>query len=522
VSSLPLPLPDESLADAAGRAPRAPHRGPWRRERAFPEWRALLDLRAPYLIPILLVLASRGVLSLLLPHASEDAYITYRYARNLATGLGPVFNPGERVMGFTSPLWTGWNAVGWLLTHDPVGWSRLWTAAADVVSILCGAHLLERHVSRRSAWIFAAAIAGWVAFAGVAVSGMENGVLVALALLGAALVGSRSRVAGVALGALALTRPEGIAAAAILGLRARWRDRLAALAVAGAAYGALALYFGSPLPNSMAAKAGIYGLPGPWVGRQWWEWAFPFALGRWPSMADGRLLFLATILFAPAAWEGARALWAIRRTPVAAATAALVAIWAAYALSGVTTFFWYMAVPLAGWFLLVSAGLPRVTRGAAVLVSAALFTAGCWTVVWELYAARARAEAGFARAADFLVVHAAPADRVMLEPIGLIGYRTGLRVIDEVGLVSPRVARRRLEGPGWMSDLVGAERPEWMVVRRGALANHDGFAGAGAPFRDPAERDRVLAAYAVATVVEDPAPEASLVVLRRRAAAGRR
>jgi hypothetical protein len=32
----------------------------------------------------------------------------------------------------------------------------------------------------------------------------------------------------------------------------------------------------------------------------------------------------------------------------------------------------------------------------------------------------------------------------------------------------------------------------------------------------------VLAAYAVATVVEDPAPEASLVVLRRRAAAGRR
>jgi len=35
----------------------------------------------------------------------DDAFIFFRYADNLLAGLGPVFNAGERVEGFTSPLW---------------------------------------------------------------------------------------------------------------------------------------------------------------------------------------------------------------------------------------------------------------------------------------------------------------------------------------------------------------------------------------------------------------------------------
>jgi hypothetical protein len=38
--------------------------------------------------------------------ASDDAFISFQYARNLARGYGLVFNPGERVWGFTSPLQT--------------------------------------------------------------------------------------------------------------------------------------------------------------------------------------------------------------------------------------------------------------------------------------------------------------------------------------------------------------------------------------------------------------------------------
>jgi arabinofuranosyltransferase len=57
---------------------------------------------------LLLVIA---ILVMLLPqlylysHTSDDAYITYRYATRLANGEGLTFNPGERVEGFSNPLW---------------------------------------------------------------------------------------------------------------------------------------------------------------------------------------------------------------------------------------------------------------------------------------------------------------------------------------------------------------------------------------------------------------------------------
>src|SRR5580658_6672515 len=36
----------------------------------------------------------------------DDGMISMRFARNLASGLGLVWNPGERVQGFTNPAWT--------------------------------------------------------------------------------------------------------------------------------------------------------------------------------------------------------------------------------------------------------------------------------------------------------------------------------------------------------------------------------------------------------------------------------
>src|SRR5690349_2246247 len=40
------------------------------------------------------------------PARVDDAFIFYRYAANWAAGLGPVFNRGEHVEGFSSDLWT--------------------------------------------------------------------------------------------------------------------------------------------------------------------------------------------------------------------------------------------------------------------------------------------------------------------------------------------------------------------------------------------------------------------------------
>src|SRR5437899_2242148 len=63
------------------------------------------DPRGPFLVPLILLLATRGVAWASIPLPAEDAFITYRYALNLALGHGLVYNPGERVMGFTSPAW---------------------------------------------------------------------------------------------------------------------------------------------------------------------------------------------------------------------------------------------------------------------------------------------------------------------------------------------------------------------------------------------------------------------------------
>lgn len=44
-------------------------------------------------------------LSFYFGYLSDDAFITFRYVKNFLNGLGPVYNPGELVEGFTSPLW---------------------------------------------------------------------------------------------------------------------------------------------------------------------------------------------------------------------------------------------------------------------------------------------------------------------------------------------------------------------------------------------------------------------------------
>ncbi len=46
----------------------------------------------------------------------DDAYISYRYAQNLVSGNGLVFNIGEYVEGYTNLLWTLLIAAGLLLS----------------------------------------------------------------------------------------------------------------------------------------------------------------------------------------------------------------------------------------------------------------------------------------------------------------------------------------------------------------------------------------------------------------------
>jgi hypothetical protein len=72
--------------------------------------------------------------------------LSMRYSRNLAEGNGLVWNPGERVEGYTNPLWTLWMAV----THA----TGVSDAHPSLVVMLTGAALLLA-TATVSAWIAA-------------------------------------------------------------------------------------------------------------------------------------------------------------------------------------------------------------------------------------------------------------------------------------------------------------------------------------------------------------------------------
>src|SRR5512141_1576323 len=68
----------------------------------------------------------------------DDAMISMRYAYNLAHGNGLVWNIGERVEGFTNPLWVGYMAVIHLL---PLPLSQMSLPVQITGALLLGANL---------------------------------------------------------------------------------------------------------------------------------------------------------------------------------------------------------------------------------------------------------------------------------------------------------------------------------------------------------------------------------------------
>jgi hypothetical protein len=455
------------------------------------------------ILTVLLLLASRGFAASFMHGAAEDAYITFRYASNWANGLGPVYNPGERVWGFSSPLWTALLALfaktG--LPLEPA--TRGVLIAADLVSLVVGMRLLAP-LSRAAAWAYGVFWGSHTLPAVLASSGMESGVFWCLMVVAAATLRGNPWVAGATLGFLSLVRPESVLVAAVMALWAPWRARVVALAMLVAGWGSLALYYGHWVPQSVVAKALTYGTPGPLAARHWFDWFVPFLFGRWPSTAEGDLLVPLAVLVLPGLVVGLGSLWHERRSPVAALVAGGLAVLAGYVLVGVTFFYWYMLVPMMAVIVCAVVGLARLRIARGVWASAFLFIVGSWTVMTSLYRGRAQIERElFGRAGVALHSDAgrhggerrgAP-PLVFLEPIGWIGWETGFRVADEVGLVTPWIARRRLQGAGWYADFVNQAKPDYIVPRASMLATGQAFAGAGAPFRSEEERRQVLSGY---------------------------
>ena len=73
----------------------------------------------------------------------DDAMISMTYARNLAQGYGPVWNPGDRVEGYTNPLWVVFMA-GFHLLPIPENWISLYIQIAGGVFFIASLFFVKK------------------------------------------------------------------------------------------------------------------------------------------------------------------------------------------------------------------------------------------------------------------------------------------------------------------------------------------------------------------------------------------
>lgn len=217
--------------------------------------------RLPILAAVVL-----GVLALGRAWVSDDAYITFRVVDMLWHGHGPVFNPGERVEVYTHPLWFLFLAISGRLGVD------LYYAAV-VGGVACAAatgYLVARMLPPLSAIVVVALLATSPAFLDFSTSGLENSLthLLVAAMLAMAFGGDGpldAKRAGrlVLFGGLAVLNRLDIVllVGPLLGLIIFSRPRsLVGLWPAALWLLVAAWYYGTPFPNTMYAKVGVFGL----------------------------------------------------------------------------------------------------------------------------------------------------------------------------------------------------------------------------------------------------------------------
>ncbi len=207
----------------------------------------------------------------------DDAFFTFRYAKNLVEGHGLVYNIGERVEGYTSFLWTILIALGRMLSVESITFSHVLSTASYLLTALVLVLFSYRHLAiegKKSVFVLPVAALSILVMQDYhiwATSGMETslaGLLITLAvyLLLSAQKATRFAVTGLVMVAAVLTRPEAMIALVMGGFfiiitrRPVLRDLLyyaAPTVVLHLPYWIIRYnYYGYPFPNTYYAKSG--------------------------------------------------------------------------------------------------------------------------------------------------------------------------------------------------------------------------------------------------------------------------
>jgi len=420
----------------------------------------------------------------------DDAYITFRYAANLAAGDGFTYNPPEHVLGVTTPLltlllaaaaWLGADLESAALMLGLAGHALLCLAVLDAVPLLLAVRA-RPGPNFRAVGLFAALVVAFhphLAF--TAVGGMETSLYCALIISTlAASARSRTGLAGALFGVALLTRPDAVLIAlpaalllwggdveggyAGLGRFGVIRATIAAAAVSGWWFLFAWSYFGSPVPHSILAKRLIHPVTPEQVVAEFTRYA-----------SDDIFMMVALPL---ALWT---VLFSRRRMAKALGLFCLLYV-GAIIFGGVEPFAWYinpvipavLALAMAGLAdLLTLVRLPGKAAGWAALAVTALAVVPMCVAIkkqapgladdWDAW------EGTYEVAARWIMSDSKPGDRIYVGETGVIGYLLGGRyIIDSSGINSPEVIRlragRREQDPEWSRRIIRELSPDYITT----------------------------------------------------------
>ncbi len=440
-------------------------------------------------------------------HMWEDYFITFRSSLNLATGHGLVFEPGERLHTFTSPLGTLLPALFALGGGDDVATRALWGFRMMSAAALGTALWLATRVLLRDGLAPLAVTAAALAWAldpktvDFSINGMESALLILFIVITwrGFTDGVGVRWCAIGFAGLQWTRPDGCVFFAVLAAAwmlcahpcdaPAWRARLR-FVIRGAALGVLAYlpwvlfawaYYGTPVPHTILAKTSPFA-PGelattlllyPWrllFGHVALHGVFMpayYFFGDWPPVLGviARLLAVAAAL----AWA-----WSALRPAARIASAAF--FLGGFYVEYIPRSPWYYPGWLALGFIALAGLLDAALRAEATLprrlarvgaVTLVLIQGGLLAAVAvQMRAQQIVIEQNHRREIGlWLRAQAARGDRVYLEPLGYIGYFSGLKMLDYPGLASPEVVGARRAGHISHAQIITALRPEWLVLR---------------------------------------------------------
>lgn len=400
-------------------------------------------------LPLVWTALVAGLLfTLLHERGFDDPYITYRYAVNIAEGRGFVYNPGERVLSTTAPLYALILALAHRLGLDVPLTSNALGCASLALGGLAFWHLGQAWQAR------VAGFAGLVLYPSapmiVPALGAETALHTTLILF-ACVAYARERYCWTAglMAAATLVRADAILAASVLATHFLLSHRAPIPWRAVALYGALLApwfafawaYFGAPLPVTLAAKQ-RQGAMAVSTGFFAGLWEFIAGYWRYPLYRLHFLFGAIGLVYA-----------AIRARGWLLLLAWNVLYAATYSMLGVSSYFWYYGPLAVGNVALVAPGIqalyhlarsridPGIAYGATTLALAAL-------LVPQVNALSFVSRTNDTRLAIYREVGAwlqasTPADASIgtLE-VGIIGYHADRRMIDFAGLIQPETALR--------------------------------------------------------------------------------